>query len=436
MEEGVAEQSVSLDRNSEGNKGEPDDLTRDEEEERAERRRIVDARTIKARRSIVGSFLLKPFRTIAPIVTSRITRFEENREYQLLFGLKGDFPITPQFGGTSQGSGFGVGFSFSTRDYLSKDFRFVGSSLVTFGHYVENTAGIEITPRGFARNRLRIGLAAKQSIRPKEDFFGVGPNSLRSERTTFFQRSVGVRVDADWKVNEKITIGAFSEITRSDVTDGSDPRGIPITAKYESNLLTGLGRNIRLLETGIFVELEGRDAPESPHSGWFTRFSFSGSDGLGHNNFGWLSYQFDSRAYFPIGSKDRVLAFRLLGDLKNQKLDSNIPFFRLAKLGDNETLRGYELNRYQGLNALHLNIEYRFKLIQGIETSGFRGLEAIFFGDFGQVFNNRQDLAWSNIRSSWGGGLQFTSRESVALAMIYAQSPEGGKLIMRFGKTF
>jgi outer membrane protein assembly factor BamA len=83
-----------------------------------------------------------------------------------------------------------------------------------------------------------------------------------------------------------------------------------------------------------------------------------------------------------------------------------------------------------------LNVEYRFKLIQGIETSGFRGIEAIFFGDFGQVFNSRQDFAWSNIRSSWGGGLQFTSRESVALAMLYAQSPEGGKLIMRFGKTF
>lgn len=432
MEQDVAERSDSLYGNFDRNNGEPDGLEREEEEDRKERRRIVDARTIESRRSKVGSLLLKPFRALAPLVTNRITQFEENREYQLIFGFESDFPINPQFGGVSPGSGFGVGLNFSTRDLLSKDFRFVGSSLVTLGHYVENTVGFEITPS----RQLKIGVAAKQSIRPKEDLFGVGPNSFRSERTTFFQRDVGVRGDASWKVSKNITVGAFSEITRSDITDGSDPRGVPITAKFVEHTLAGLERNIRLLDAGVFVELEGRDVPEGPHSGWFTRFSFSNSDGLGRNNFGWLSYQFDSRAYFPIGSKDRVLAFRLLGDLKDQKGDSKIPFFRLARLGDNETLRGYELNRYQGSNALHLNIEYRFKLIQGIETSGFRGMEAIFFGDFGQVFNNRQELALSNIKSSWGGGLQFTSRESVALAMLYAQSPEGGKLILRFGKTF
>lgn len=427
---------ISLNLGGDHNKETSDDFNSDEEEERAKRKRIVDARTIKERRSLIGNFFLKPFRAIAPIVTNRLTQFEENREYELLFGFKSDFPKHPQFGSISPGSGFGVGFNFSTEDHLSKDFRIVGSSLVTFSKYVENTAGVEITPQRFAKNKLKINLIARQSIRPKEDFFGTGANSFRSERTTFFQRQIGARLDASWEVNKKIKVGAFTELTRNDITDGSDARGIPITSKFDSQTLAGLDRNIRLLDSGIFVELENRDEPDSPHSGWFTRFSFSDTESPGRSNFGWHNYQFDSRAYIPISSKDRVLALRLLGDLKDIKGGSAIPFFRLAKLGDNETLRGYELYRYQGINALHLNIEYRFKLIQGIETGGFRGMEAIFFGDFGQVFNKRKELRWANIQSSWGGGLQFTSRKSVAMAVLYAQSPEGGRLIMRFGKTF
>lgn len=435
-EQELSEASASQGREKVVDQGSVGDLAEDEEKDRANRRRIVDAQTIEERRSLVGSVLLRPFRAIAPIVTNRITQFEENREYRLLFGLKGDFPINPQFGGVSPGSGFGVGFSFSTRDHLSKDFRIVGSSVVTFSKYVENTAGFEITPRALAESELKIGVTARQSIRPKEDFFGSGANSFRSDRTTFFQRQLGVRFDASWKFGRAIKIGAFSELTRNDITDGSDARGIPITARFSSQSLSGLDRNIRMLESGLFTELEGRDAPESPHSGWFARFSFSSSDSLGRNNFGWFTYQFDARAYIPIGSKDRVLAVRLLGDLKDVKGDSSVPLFRLSRLGDNETLRGYELNRFQGLNALHLNLEYRFKLIQGIETSGFRGMEAIFFGDLGQVFDNRQELSWANLKSTWGGGIQFTSRESVAMAILYGRSPEGGRLLVRFGKTF
>ena len=74
--------------------------------------------------------------------------------------------------------------------------------------------------------------------------------------------------------------------------------------------------------------------------------------------------------------------------------------------------------------------------MQGFETSGFTGVEGVFFGDFGQVFNKREELKFRNIRSTWGGGLRFTTKESVALSMLYGRSPEGGRLILSFGKTF
>jgi hemolysin activation/secretion protein len=108
----------------------------------------------------------------------------------------------------------------------------------------------------------------------------------------------------------------------------------------------------------------------------------------------------------------------------------------LASLGNDETLRGYELNRFRGLNSMHLNVEYRFKLMQGFTNEGFKGVEAVMFSDIGQVYNNLRELSGSSIRATWGGGFQFVTDKSVGSAVLYAKSPETGRLIFRFGKTF
>jgi len=74
--------------------------------------------------------------------------------------------------------------------------------------------------------------------------------------------------------------------------------------------------------------------------------------------------------------------------------------------------------------------------MQGFETSGFTGVEAFFFGDFGQVFNNSNELQWQNVRSTWGGGFRVTTKTSVVFTIFYAQSPERGGVFWRFGRSF
>ncbi len=399
------------------------------------RRRIVDAKILQKRRSPIGSFLLKPFRAAAPAVTARITQFEENKEYSILFGPK-TFPINPQFGGVTEGSGIGVGFIASTKDYLSKDFRIIGSALITSKNYIRNTIGIEITPQRFAENKFRIRLIGEQLVLPSQHFFGTGINSSKDNETTFFHRKVSAKLSADFQINKHIKFGAFSEFSRNDISEGSDSDEAVISEVFNSQTLPGLSRNIRLLDSGIFIEAQDTDHPDNPRSGWFTKVTFSNVDSLGRNNSGWLNYKIDSSVYLPIGSKLRVLALRLRGDFNDLKGNSSLPFFRFARLGNSETLRGYEIDRFQGVNALHLNVEYRFRLMQGFETSGFTGVEGVFFGDFGQVFDRHEELKLNNIRGTWGGGLRFTTKKSVGFTLLYAQSPEGGRIIWSFGKTF
>ena len=400
------------------------------------RRRIVDAETLKKQRSRVGDVLLKPFRAIAPAVMGRLTQFEENREFELLFGFKTDFPLKPQFGSVIPGSGFGAGFTTSTGDKLSKNIKLVASSFVTFEGYVENKAGLEITPQKFAKNKLKIELTGSQSIRPDEDFYGSGAESTEDNETSYFRRQLGVKLAASYQLNKNIKVGAFTDYTHNDITEGADEEEDVITGRFDRFTLPGLDRDIDLLDTGMFVEFDYRDEPDNPHAGWFTRASFSNVAGFGRKDFGWVNYKFDSRAYVPIGSKRRIIALRMQGNFNDRKAGSNIPFFRLARLGGNETLRGYELGRFQGLNSLHMNVEYRFKVMQGFTNEGFKSVEAIMFTDIGQVYNNYRELGWGNVHATWGGGFQFVTTKSVGLTILYAKSPESGRLIFRAGKTF
>lgn len=399
-----------------------------------ERRRIITAGELKKRRSPIGSFLMSPFRSIAPVVTDYATTFEEDKQYLLLFGAA-TLPISPAFGGVTEDSGFGVGFNATTRDYISKDFRIVGSSLVTTEKYARTNFGFEITPQKFKKSDLTIKLIGEQLLLAQEDFYGSGANSIQGDETSFYQRQLGAKLSFEFEPNDNLEIGAFSEFARNDITEGGDS-SIVISERYNSQSLPGLDRNVRLLETGAFIEAKFVDEEDNPHSGLSTIFSFSNVDSPGSKDFGWQNYGIDARTYIPLGNKLRVIALRFLGDFKETKGNSAIPFFRLARLGTGETLRGYDTYRFQGKNSMHLNAEYRFKLMQGFETSGFTGAEGVFFGDFGQVYNKYSELNSKNLRATWGGGFRFTTKESVILTILYAQSPEKGGIIWRFGRSF
>ncbi len=434
-EKTVAEEDDDRDDKTADDKPGQTDSAAEEKQTHQGRRRIVTAEDIKKRRSAIGGFLMKPFRAIAPAASNGMTIFEEEKQYLILFGPT-TFPINPLFGGVTEDSGFGVGFTASTKDYLSKDFRLVGSSLVTTKRYVRNTFGLEITPQKFADKKLEIKLIGQQLLLSQEDFYGAGANSVRGDETTYYHRQLGAKLSIGFELSKHLKFGAFSEFTKNDITEGGGDLLIPITARFNAVTLPGLDRNIRLLDSGFFVQAEHLDEPENPHSGWSTRFDFSNADSFGRNDFGWINYKVDARTYIPLGNKLRVIALRFLGDFKDPKGNSDIPVFKLARLGNAETLRGYDTFRFQGINSMHLNVEYRFRLMQGFETSGFTGVEGVFFGDFGQVYNNYDELKWRNVRGTWGGGFRIMSRSSVALTLLYAQSPERGGIFWRFGKTF
>lgn len=400
-------------------------------------RRIVTPEQVKKTESVAGNIFIAPFRALAPKVNSGLTRLETEGGLDKLTVYISNPYIRPTFGSVSEGSGFGLGVNLSTAEKLSENYNFYLNTHATFSKYVEVRGGVEIAPKKFANGKLNLNLSGRYLLMPREDFYGSGVNSFRSNHTSYYRREQGARFEASWQTAKRLKIGAFSDFSYNSITDGTDETVAVITQKFNSTNTPGLARNIRLLDNGAFAEFDGRDLPDNPQQGGFAKFTVSSTNGLGRlNNYDSINYNIDARGYLPIGTKNRVLAVRFLGDFKDVKASANVPLFRLARLGDSETLRGYESYRFQGINSVHLNIEYRFRLAEGSETGGFRGVNGVLFTDLGQVFNNRQELSFQNIKATWGGGLQFLSQKGVVLNLLYAKSPERSRLIFRFGKTF
>jgi outer membrane translocation and assembly module TamA len=209
---------------------------------------------------------------------------------------------------------------------------------------------------------------------------------------------------------------------------GADDSYPSTNAVFSSASLPGLTGTGELFEASLFAEYDTRSGNTSPVRGFYVRASISSVDGVNGSDFSYWRYAVDQRFYVPLGSERRVFAVRTLLAFTDTRDDSQVPFFRLARLGDTQTLRGFDANRFYGRNAAAWNAEYRTDLTGG--------LGAFAFTDFGQVFDRASEFNTRNFRVTYGGGLQVKSKKSIVLRTYLARSSEGSRLMFSFGPTF
>lgn len=400
------------------------------------RQRIIDPRQIDTKDSLPARAVMAPFRFLAPRINSGLTRLENQQGMGRLGLILNNPSIRPTFGGLGDGSGFGAGVYLSTADRLSENYKLFFSAHATMKSYVETLAGAEVAPKNFAGGRMRFDLVGRYRLRPRENFWGTGTNSSRDDRATYRLSEQGVRAESSVRVARPLRVGALVDFSSSTVTNGRGKRFPGVGERFGVANLPGFGSRVALFGAGLFAEYEGRDQPDNPHAGFYARVAATSNDSVGRGDYGFVNYSLDARGYVPLGTKRRTLVLRLLGDFNDTKGGSEVPLFRLARLGDSETLRGYATHRFQGRNAVHGTIEYRYQLASSFEPGGLGGIEAVAFTDAGQVFDTRREFSAKNLRATWGGGLQFASQRSALFRVLYARSPEGARVMFSLGSSF
>ncbi len=368
----------------------------------------------------------KQDKSLSSKIDKALTRFEDTKMLEQIKIFMNNPYVHARIGGIGDGSGFGLGVEFTNNASKPSNVHFSSVLHATFRKYVLATAGISVDPTGGNRERFQLDFMGRYTLRPRDNFYGLGPGSFRSNRSNYDLQERGFNVAARWKLTKSLRVGAGLDFSAARVFDGQDPRFAKTPRLFPN--LPGLTRGASLFSPQLFIELDKRNAPGNPTKGVYANFTASSNDSVGKDDFGFVNLKLDARGYMPLGTPRRVLAARLIGNFNNAKGGSEIPFFRLAHIGDNQTLRGYRQFRFYGRNAIAANIEYRFELIPSIG--------ALAFTDFGQVFDRRTQLTAQNLHATFGGGIEFKSKKSTLFRILVGKSGEGTRLIIGFGPTF
>ena len=131
-------------------------------------------------------------------------------------------------------------------------------------------------------------------------------------------------------------------------------------------------------------------------------------------------------------------------ELKKPKGGGQISFYDLSWIGGREYVRGYELYRFRGNNALLFSTELRRTVYS---KTGPRGVDVFAFADSGQVWGDarsgtdpliraNQNFSSSNWHSGVGGGLQYRHSGSLAARLEIGRSNEGALIYLSMSRGF
>lgn len=160
----------------------------------------------------------------------------------------------------------------------------------------------------------------------------------------------------------------------------------------DQNLVPG-SRGGKTLGAGFSFLFDSRDFVTSPTQGWFASVAHTHFSEAFASDFSYDNYQVDIRKYIDLG-KNHVLAAQVLTDINL----GEVPFDRLAMLGGERLMRGYQRGIFRDKIFAGWQVEYRSKPF-------FDFLAVTAFVSNGAVGTNSEQLG-NHLRWSYGGGLR------------------------------
>ena len=334
--------------------------------------------------------------------------------------------LYPKLGSLTTGSGFayGVGWRNSRLfDHnLTVDSWVAGSIKGYFG--LELRAALPRLADGhvFAEGYFR------RRDYPHEDFFGIGPDSLRANQTDFALRGNTFGGRAGVEPVRRLRVGGGIDFIQPRIGRGTDRIVPSIDELFDETTAPGLSRQPDFLRTNAFVEVDLRE-PRYPRGGGYYLVEWNRYDDRTLDAFNFRQLDVDLQQFIGFLHGRRVIALRGLLSTSDADAGQRVPFYFMPTLGGHDTLRGFRDYRFRGPHALLLQAEYRWEV--------WSGLDAALFYDAGKVVNRRSDLDFSGLESDYGFGFRFNTNQGIVLRVDAAfGSSDGPHLFIVFGGRF
>lgn len=332
----------------------------------------------------------------------------------------------PKLGSLTTGSGFAYGVGHRRRGL------FDGAAMIdvwaasSLKRYWATEA--RLTLPNLAHKRLRTEFWASHRDYPQEDFFGVGPDSLRANEVSYAVRSNFLGARAAARLLPIVTAGGGVEYQNPRLGRGRDSHVPSVEALFTPATAPGLGAAIDYVRPMAFLEVDYREPKNARRGGWY-RVDFSRFDDRTTGSHNFTRTDVDLRQFVGFLAGRRVIAGRLFVSTSDTDPGQSVPFYLMPTLGGNDTLRGFRQYRFRGPNAILAQGEYRYEI--------WSGLDGALFYDAGKVANRRADLNFKDLETDYGFGFRFNTDNAIVFRVDAGFGSRDGKhLYIVFGGIF
>ena len=330
------------------------------------------------------------------------------------------------FSGMRSGHGqtFGVGYRRSDLWHERLGYRVTARGTLQKASLFD----FELDFAGLRSEHSFVNLYAKYENSPKMDFYGLGADSLETDRTSYRLEDFAVDMNAGFDLLRVFKVGITGGYLT--VHTGAGTRGgFPSTDEvFGPETAPGLGQDTDFLRWGAFLQLDYRDRAGRPRSGgmYAARGRWYSDRGLGQ--FGFRQVELVGQQYVPYFNKTRVVALRVGAVLSFPDGGNEVPFYFKPKLGGNDDLRGFERFRFYDDHALFANVEHRWH--------ASRWLDMALFVDVGKVVSRKSELDVTDLELSAGVGFRFKFQGAYVMRIDFAASREGFRWIWVMSDIF
>ena len=264
----------------------------------------------------------------------------------------------------------------------------------------------------------------------QESFFGLGIDSQLGSRSNYelgvTTATLAGQIGRGPRVQMTFDVG----FSRTDVRPGENDDFPPTQSVFSD--IEGLSGRFDFVEGGAALVWDRRDNEKYARRGSYARASVHLAGGVNGTENAFAKYGLELRQYLPLPGARRVLGLRLAGTITDNFDETDIPFFRLERLGGSRTLRGVQTYRFTDKDMLTAGVEYRFPFWNlGLESQ--TAIDALGFFDMGTVLPNLEEVQWHDIQPTGGFGFRIVSKNTVFVRTDFAWSEEDSRVHIGFG---
>lgn len=263
---------------------------------------------------------------------------------------------------------------------------------------------------------------------PSEEFFGIGPESERADRSNYGLDVTQVGARAWLFPRSIVRAGGSLEYQTPHLSAGGNESLPDVGDLFTPGEAPGLRSQPDFLETTAFVEVDYRRPLYARRGGWY-RLTLSRHDDRDTGHFTFTRFDLDLRQFVSVLAERRVFAGRAYLATTDVGDGREIPFYLLPALGGHDTLRGFRALRFRGPHAILFQGEYRWEV--------WSGFDAALFYDTGKVALRRSDLDLQDLEKAYGFGFRFNTNDGVIMRVDAGfGSSDGRHLYVVFGGVF